>query len=55
MEDFVTGVEIFNPGLSFFLVSCKTKGCMMDWINWIRNENEAFMKSDKSKIGLRYY
>ena len=52
MEYFKEGVEILNPGLNFFSISCKTKTGIQDWINWIENELIDF-RTKKKKYRLR--
>jgi hydrogenase nickel incorporation protein HypB len=42
MDYFKQGVEILNPGLSFFPVSCKTGEGILDWLVWIRTEIKEF-------------
>ena len=36
MEYFKKGVQILNPGLVTFPVSCKTGEGIPDWINWLK-------------------
>lgn len=36
MEYFKQGVELLNPGLQTFAVSCKTGEGIEDWANWLR-------------------
>jgi hydrogenase nickel incorporation protein HypB len=45
MDYFKQGVEILNPGLSFFPVSCKTGEGIGDWLTWIHKEVVAFQKT----------
>jgi hydrogenase nickel incorporation protein HypB len=40
MDYFRRGVEILNPGLVTFPLSCKTGEGIDRWINWIKNEVE---------------
>lgn len=40
MERFKQGVEILNPRLTTFEVSCQTKEGIPDWIQWIRDQIE---------------
>lgn len=42
MEYFKRGVEILNPGLAFFPVSCKTGEGLDNWLAWVRSEVAAF-------------
>jgi hydrogenase nickel incorporation protein HypB len=35
MEYFRRGVEILNPGLVFYPVSCKTGEGMANWLEWV--------------------
>lgn len=36
MEYFRKGVEMLNPGLKTFAVSCKTNAGIEDWLSWLR-------------------
>jgi hydrogenase nickel incorporation protein HypB len=36
MDYFRQGVEILNPGLQTFAVSCKTNQGIEDWLSWLR-------------------
>lgn len=38
MDYFIQGVEILNPGLSTFVVSCKTGEGIGEWIKWLNNK-----------------
>ncbi len=42
IEYFRRGVEILNPGLAFFPVSCKTGEGLDDWMAWVRDEIAAY-------------
>ncbi len=42
MDYFRRGVEILNPGLTFFAVSCRTGDGLDAWLNWVRAEVAAF-------------
>lgn len=42
MEYFKRGVEILNPGLAFFPLSCKTGEGLDRWLAWVRAEVAAF-------------
>ena len=42
MDYFRRGVEILNPGLAFFPVSCKTGQGVEAWLDWLRAEIAAF-------------
>ncbi len=44
MEYFKQGVEILNPGLTTFKVSCKTEEGLNDWIDWLINQVNEFKK-----------
>ena len=44
MEYFKRGVEILNPGLAFFPVSCKTGEGLDNWLAWVRGEVAAFKR-----------
>lgn len=41
MEYFQRGVEILNPGLECFVLSCRTGEGLEDWLGWVRREIEA--------------
>lgn len=43
MDYFKRGVEILNPGLAFFPVSCKTGDGIKAWLQWIQAERAAYM------------
>lgn len=45
MDYFRRGVEILNPGLVFFPVSCKTGEGMVNWLAWVRTEVSDFMEN----------
>lgn len=38
MEYFRKGVEMLNPGLKTFAVSCKTNEGIEDWLSWLRKK-----------------
>ena len=43
MDYFHRGVEVLNPGLAFFPLSCKTGEGVEVWLTWLRNEvRQAF-------------
>jgi len=42
MDYFRRGVEILNPGLAFFPVSCKTGEGLDQWLDWLRTEMAAY-------------
>ena len=44
MQYFQRGVEILNPGLAFFPVSCKTGDGLDRWLEWVRGEVAAFKR-----------
>ena len=46
MEYFKRGVEILNPGLAFFPVSCKTGEGLDSWLEWVRSELSTY-KGDR--------
>jgi hydrogenase nickel incorporation protein HypB len=41
MEYFKRGVEILNPGLESFILSCRTGEGLEGWLGWVRREIEA--------------
>jgi hydrogenase nickel incorporation protein HypB len=42
IDYFLKGVEILNPGLTSFSVSCKTGEGFDSWINWLIGQVEAY-------------
>lgn len=46
MEYFRRGVEILNPGLAFFPVSCKTGDGLDRWLEWVRGEIATFKEGE---------
>ena len=42
MDYFQQGVEILNPGLTTFKISCKTEEGFDEWINWLSNQVHEF-------------
>jgi hydrogenase nickel incorporation protein HypB len=38
MEYFRRGVEILNPGLITFVISCRTNQGLESWVDWILTE-----------------
>lgn len=53
MDYFKEGVEILNPGLSFFPVSCKTGDGLQDWLAWIQVEVAEFRKTKGKGYEIR--
>jgi len=53
MDYFKSGVEILNPGLSFFPVSCKTGEGMDRWVDWVKTEVSAYKKIGGGEYDLR--
>jgi len=41
IEYFRTGVEILNPGLRFFVLSCSTGEGLSNWIGWLKGKMKA--------------
>jgi hydrogenase nickel incorporation protein HypB len=41
VEYFRAGVEVLNPGLAFFPLSCKTGEGVGSWLNWLRGEMQS--------------
>jgi len=39
---FRRGVEVLNPGLAFFPLSCKTGEGLEPWLAWLREEMERY-------------
>lgn len=42
MDYFQQGVEILNPGLTTFKISCKTEEGFDEWINWLSKQVHEF-------------
>jgi hydrogenase nickel incorporation protein HypB len=53
MDYFRRGVEILNPGLTFFAVSCKTGEGLDAWLDWVRAEVAAFRKGAADGYEIR--
>ena len=53
LEYFRRGVEILNPGLVFFQVSCKTGSGLDAWLDWIRKEITAYRKNGGNGYEVR--
>lgn len=53
MAYFRQGVEILNPGLAFFPVSCKTGEGLDVWLAWLRAEIEAYRAAGASGYEIR--
>jgi hydrogenase nickel incorporation protein HypB len=53
MDYFRRGVEILNPGLAFFPVSCKTGEGMEGWLAWLRAEIEGYRASEGTGYEIR--
>jgi hydrogenase nickel incorporation protein HypB len=46
VDYFRRGVEVLNPGLAFFPLSCKTGAGLDEWLNWLRNEVKEYVSGD---------
>ena len=53
MDYFRRGVEILNPGLAFFPVSCKTGQGMEGWLDWVQGELAAFRAAGGAGYEIR--
>jgi hydrogenase nickel incorporation protein HypB len=53
MEYFRKGVEILNPGLEFFPVSCKTKAGLDGWLKWLSDQIIQFKEIEDIYYELR--
>lgn len=53
MDYFRRGVEILNPGLAFFPVSCKTGEGLDAWLDWLRAEVAAYQRSGGAGYEIR--
>lgn len=47
MEYFQTGVEMLNPGLITFPLSCQTGEGVQEWINWLAQQVFTFKETSK--------
>lgn len=52
VDYFRRGVEVLNPGLAFFPLSCKTGEGMNRWLAWLRSEIKEF-RENNSPIGVK--
>ena len=43
---FRQGVEVLNPGLAFFPLSCKTREGMDAWLAWVEQQVQEYKESD---------
>jgi hydrogenase nickel incorporation protein HypB len=41
MDYFLRGVEILNPGLTTFQLSCQTGEGVDEWVSWVRDQIKA--------------
>jgi hydrogenase nickel incorporation protein HypB len=53
MDNFRRGVEVLNPGLAFYPVSCKTGEGMDAWVAWLKEEIDAFRASGGEGYEIR--
>ncbi|MBN1316802.1 MAG: hydrogenase nickel incorporation protein HypB [Anaerolineales bacterium] len=53
MYYFKSGVEILNPGLAFFPVSCKTGHGMDVWLDWLQAELKKFTSTKGQDYEIR--
>jgi len=53
MDYFRRGVEILNPGLAFFPVSCKTGEGLDAWLDWLRAEVAAYQRCGGAGYEIR--
>lgn len=53
MAYFRRGVEVLNPGLVFFPVSCKTGQGLEAWLEWVRAEVAAFTSAGSGDYEIR--
>ena len=45
MDYFKRGIEILNPDVEFFPISCTTGEGVDSWVNWLKNRIEQFQKN----------
>lgn len=48
-EYFQSGVEVLNPGLAFFPLSCTTGKGLDAWLNWLRQTGDQIRRADHVK------
>lgn len=53
MEYFKRGVEILNPGLAFYPVSCKTGEGLDGWLTWVEEEVAAYNSAGGEEYEIR--
>ncbi len=53
MGYFRRGVEVLNPGLAFFPVSCKTGQGLEAWLDWVRAEVAAYGAAEGAGYEIR--
>lgn len=53
MDYFRRGVEVLNPGLAFFPVSCKTGAGLESWLTWVRAEIDAYRQAGGAGYEIR--
>jgi hydrogenase nickel incorporation protein HypB len=53
MDYFKRGVEILNPGLGFFPLSCKTGEGIDEWLSWVRVEVLKYKKDGNKSYEIR--
>jgi hydrogenase nickel incorporation protein HypB len=53
MDYFRRGVEILNPGLAFFPVSCRTGEGLDNWLAWVRAEIAGYREAGGTGYEIR--
>jgi hydrogenase nickel incorporation protein HypB len=53
MDYFRRGVEVLNPGLAFFPISCKTGQGVEGWLDWVRGEVTAYGADEGASYEIR--
>lgn len=53
LEYFKKGVEILNPGLRFFPVSCRTEEGIEQWSSWLENLCNDYLNAENLEYELR--
>jgi hydrogenase nickel incorporation protein HypB len=43
MDYFRRGIEILNPGVTIFPLSCRTGEGLPAWLNWVKNQALAHL------------
>ena len=50
VDYFRQGIEILNPGVAFFPVSCETGEGIKEWLSWLQAQISSFQSLRESAI-----